>query len=807
MVAGRSPDRLDATHPGRPGVALASLATVFPDLSASKAGAVPLPRLLTAIEAGKPHRASKAACPLFSAFTFGTKRTPRGSLRSTDNALHACAVVAEHDAGTIAPELARDKLAAFGIAATVYTTASHTPEAPRWRIIAPTLRALDKAEYPHMVARLNGLFAGAIARESFTVAQSYYFGRVNGRDFAAYHVEGAHVDELDELDAGALYPDHARTPGDGGTGPSGATDTAHRDTIRSGADGVQRALLALAARWIARGMAADDVAAALWALLDACEWKDRDPARWHARRDSIARCVQTAAAKFADRRERGADGRAEGGQDRTQRDAPPADDATYRPHADNTTAAAADPPPLDILRPLAAPPLRAADVPEVLGRFAEAHARATGFDPSILLAGGIGMAAAALSDEVRLCVSPRSGWFESARLWLSLIGGPGSGKTPGLKTTAAPIFALHRKLLAAWSAANAGAETVLPDAPPRPALYTSDATTEALADVLRDNPRGLLYFCDELESWLASHDAYRTGAGKDRGEWLRLYDGGPHQVNRVRRGAFFVPNWGCSLLSATTPAALRKLAPKLPDDGLLQRLLLVLVRPRELPDATLLRVETRQPAEAWHAALWRLYALPGAVVHLSAAARVAFDAEQAELHQLTLAFEDLHPPYAAHLAKRTAMLARLALTFHALESAEISADVSGDTMARAVRFMRRQERHAQAVYSAMLGADTGMALAKAIARAILASGLGEFNRRELTPKCKAFRDADEQTRLAALKLLSDCGWVTCTATTITHGTLWTVDKRVHTSFSEHGEAARAQRAAIRSRILGADDEA
>ena len=227
-----------------------------------------------------------------------------------------------------------------------------------------------------------------------------------------------------------------------------------------------------------------------------------------------------------------------------------------------------------------------------------------------------------------------------------------------------------------------------------PALYTSDATTEALSDLLRDNERGLLYFVDELESWLASHDAYRTGAGKDRGEWLRLYDGGPHQVNRVKRGAFFVPNWGASLLSATTPAALRKMAHKLPDDGLLQRLLLVLVRPREMPDAAMLRVETRQPTEAWDAALRRLYAIPAAVVHLSGAARDIFEAEHAELHRLTQAFEDAHPALASHLAKRAAMLARLALAFHALDAAAITDNVSGATIQRAARFMRRQERHA-----------------------------------------------------------------------------------------------------------------
>jgi hypothetical protein len=251
----------------------------------------------------------------------------------------------------------------------------------------------------------------------------------------------------------------------------------------------------------------------------------------------------------------------------------------------------ARPAPLDLLKTMTSPPLRVEDVPAVLGEFAASHARATGFDVSIPITAGVAAACGSLSDEVRLCVSVRSDWFESARLWFGSVGSPGSGKTPGSRTMLAPIFALHREGIAQWSAANKDSE----EPPPVPMLYVNDATTEALADALAETPRGLLYFCDELESWLGQHDAYRAaGAGKDRGEWLRLYDGGPHQVNRIKRGAFFVANWGVSLLSATTPAALRKLAPKLPDDGLLQRILLVLAAPRTLPDTS--HVAHRDPA-------------------------------------------------------------------------------------------------------------------------------------------------------------------------------------------------------------------
>lgn len=550
-------------------------------------------------------------------------------------------------------------------------------------------------------------------------------------------------------------------------GPSDpTTDRELREVIRTGTKGVHVAASKLASRLVGRGMAADDAIATLQGLFDACEWRERDAARWAVECKEIGRHVRSAAAKYRDRREATGDAQEPG------------------------------PAPVDLLRPMAAPPLRVGDVPEVLAMLADVHARATGWDASIMLAAGIGAACAALSDDVRLCVAPSSGWFESARLWLAIVAGPGAGKSPGSKAMLAPIFAMHREGIAQWLAEHKDDDE--PGTPP--ALYTSDATTEALAETLRSNTRGLLYFVDELESWLASHDAYRTGAGKDRGEWLRLYDGGPHQVNRIRRGAFFVPNWGCSLLSATTPAALRKLAPKLPDDGLLQRLLLVIARPSTMPEGGVMSVETARAAGEWDTTLRRLCAAPAGVVRLSREAREAFEDERADLHRLTLAFEDSHPSLASHMAKRAAMLARLALAFHALTADNVLADLPGPTMQQAARFLRRQERHAMAVYGSMLGADTGMALARDIARAILASRLDGFNRRELTPRCKAFRAADEPARHAALTLLGDCGWLTPDSRTLGHGAQWGVDPRVHELFAEHGEAARRRRELVRSRV-------
>lgn len=696
-----------------------------------------------------------------------------------------------------------------------YTTWSHRPEVPRVRLILATTRPADRAECQRVSLAIEAAIRRELGDDAAKFDRSVYRGEqpcyLAPADATTYRFDGAPVDVDATLQTAPLLDDERPGVSDR------ARDAAERDPIMR--------------HLVDNGMVKRELEPGRFAVVCPCESEHTSESGdtatiymlpnfggvlygkfhcLHAHCEGRPQEAYIDALGLDPKRvwKAQANGGVDGGP-AGRADEPPHDDRgpddTEIPggDCDATASDSTTPAPIDILRPMAAPPLRVDDVPQVLADFAGTQAEATGFDVSMLLAAGIGAATAMLSDEVRLCVAPRSAWFESKRLWLAIVGGPGSGKSPAMRIALGPVYALHRDLLSEWTKTN---EAVDEDKrTSMPALYTCDSTTEALAERLRTSERGILFVNDELESWLGQHDAYRAGPGRDRGEWLRLYDGGPHQVDRIRRGAFFVPNWGASLLSATTPAALRKLASKLPDDGLLQRILLVLARPRDLQSSTGPRVHIKAAAEAWAGALRRLFDMPSTVVDLSTAARAAFEEEQAALHQIGLAFEDSHPAYASHVAKRAGMLARLALLFHALDCGAITEPIAGATMQRAVRFLRRQERHALSVYGSMLGADTGVALAKDIARSILASGLRWFNRRELTPRCKAFRAADEPTRQAALTLLCDCGWLEADIATFTHGASWTVDGRVHALFSEHGEAARSRRDAVKARFAGVDD--
>ena len=85
----------------------------------------------------------------------------------------------------------------------------------------------------------------------------------------------------------------------------------------------------------------------------------------------------------------------------------------------------------------------------------------------------------------------------------------------------------------------------------------------------------MLCIQDELAGWFGAMDMYAgRGAAKDRGFWLQAFHGGSYALNRIKkRGAAMIENLSVSLLGGIQPDPLRKIADDSVDDGLLQRLI------------------------------------------------------------------------------------------------------------------------------------------------------------------------------------------------------------------------------------------
>lgn len=224
----------------------------------------------------------KSNLPWFKMAVFGNNRaaSPSGqSYRSNANVVTVSGIEADYDGEEIMPEDARDMLAEAGIVAAVYTTPSHSPDAPRWRVFAPFSEELQPGERERHMARLNGIFGGTLDDASFTRSQSYYGGNVTGRPkVTTFLVDGRYVDAASDLDATAKWK---RGREKGPANDNGFDEAAYLDAIATG-ESYHPSAIALAGKWAADGVPYIEAMQRLRAAFDRVAEEDRD-SRWKER--------------------------------------------------------------------------------------------------------------------------------------------------------------------------------------------------------------------------------------------------------------------------------------------------------------------------------------------------------------------------------------------------------------------------------------------------------------------------------------------------------------------------------------------
>ncbi len=215
-----------------------------------------------------------------------------------------------------------------------------------------------------------------------------------------------------------------------------------------------------------------------------------------------------------------------------------------------------NPTPLDLFGDLSlvgAPELPEGCLPPAIELFARDQAKLIGIDPGVMGLACIVTAAGAIHDHYM--VQPKRndpGWRESARIWGAFIDNIGTKKSPTIKAAIAPLRdaeiakydasqtarerykiaeKIYAKALETYAAKRAKNEPCAePLKPARPLIWrrvVNDVTLEKLSDILVDNPGGVACMVNELSTWFTAFDAYRAkGAGRDRGLWLELHDGG-----------------------------------------------------------------------------------------------------------------------------------------------------------------------------------------------------------------------------------------------------------------------------------------
>lgn len=210
-------------------------------------------------------------------------------------------------------------------------------------------------------------------------------------------------------------------------------------------------------------------------------------------------------------------------------------------------------------------PLPLDALPAPLARLASEASAALGCDPAYVALPALAVCAGAIGNSRALRL--RRDWAEPCVLWTAVVGDSGSLKTPAYNVAMAPAYAVQAEMRQEYrreSAEHRRASASDEDAGERPVLrrvFASDVTIEKLAEMVEDNPRGLLISRDELRGWFGSFSRYRgPGADSDLGNWLSAYNAGPIVYDRKtgERRSVFVERGSLSVTGTIQPGVLAR---------------------------------------------------------------------------------------------------------------------------------------------------------------------------------------------------------------------------------------------------------
>jgi 5S rRNA maturation endonuclease (ribonuclease M5) len=493
--------------------------------------------------------------------------------------------------------------------------------------------------------------------------------------------------------------------------------------------------------------------------------------------------------------------------------------------------------PIDLWGHLNPPELSHGLLPAVIEQFAFEQGEVMGVDPGGLAVAALTVCAAAIPDSIELQVKKHDrGWTESARLWTALVGMPSTKKTPTLREAIRPLARID----AAYACEYATAKQVYDDLPSderkqttkpeRKQLKLEDTSIEAAQEVLRYNSNGMLCLADELSGWFGSMDKYNSvrGAAKDRGFWLQAWNGGSYSVNRVTRSSYLIENLSVSVLGGIQPDLIRKAADESHDDGLIQRLLPIVVRPgtagrdeptHETVDAYADLIERLHRLEPTFAAGWDNPSGQATKLEFDYDAQ-AIRRQLAQKHLELMGLEVINKKLAAHIGKYDAFFARLCVVFHCVEhlsgptqasmavaqerptqpqSGRLPRIITAATAERVAKFLHQfLLRHAAAFYAGILDLSDDHDRLAAVAGHILAHKLDRVTNRDVQRGDRTMRKLTRWDTERVFEQLEALGWVVRKpAPRPADPPHWQVNPEVHRLFADRAGQEATRRAAIR----------
>ncbi|MEX2216178.1 MAG: DUF3987 domain-containing protein [Phycisphaeraceae bacterium] len=432
-------------------------------------------------------------------------------------------------------------------------------------------------------------------------------------------------------------------------------------------------------------------------------------------------------------------------------------------------------------------------LPEPMRAYIIPRSRRMDVDPIFLIAPALSMFAGAVGNSARVVV--REGWIEPCCVWTGVLALPGSLKTQTQDAVIRPMLDAQRRAdkeyddrMREYEAACSEREALkkqakgkpanslppLPEEPVRRQWLVGDTTPEALAHVLKANPRGVVAVYDELGALFGGFGRYsKSGTGAEPGAafFKSAFNGKTHIENRKGengRGKYIrIESPLVSIAGALQPEAFQRLITRqYVEDGLASRFLWAW--PPDRPGGWVDDVaDDSDSGPAYAAAYARLCSIPlkiaadGALQPMNVGlSRPAQDLARSWVNDLRERI--INAPdgaVRAALAKLKGMVFRVALLFHLTDWAatEVGSDpgaISRDTLRRAIVVVDWFADEAIRVY-AMHQESSEEGEARRL-RDWIAGREGTVTARELAHGQRRFRNDPDSAKRALDELVSAC---------------------------------------------------
>ena len=427
-------------------------------------------------------------------------------------------------------------------------------------------------------------------------------------------------------------------------------------------------------------------------------------------------------------------------------------------------------------------------------------------------------AAAVLGRKVAIRPKQKDTWYEVPVLWGMIVADPSRWKTPSIQTGLEPLQALEKKAREEYelTLANNGVEIEVLQAEiaalrksieksasekddhesiknalkekterlealsvAERRYTTQDGTVEKIAELLRENPNGLMVYRDELGGLFDTF--HKKGRETERAFYLEGFNGkNPYTFDRIGRGTIHVPPVALSIMGGIQPGRLSKHTTEAVDggsgaDGLLQRFQLT-VWPDEFPEWQLVDRPPDHEAKAAALQLFKRLDVSSAVElgaeldvfdvdavpflrYSKEAQSVFFEWYEACMKRLRSEEYASSPAYQAHMGKYSALVTRLSLVFHLLDviAGKASGPVSANAAHLAVAWCEFLDGHAKKLYAIELHApiDAAHSLRERIMQGEVPDGqtIRQIQRRQW----RGLRTADDVK--STLRVLEAANWL------------------------------------------------